>query len=295
MIARCFTPPNFRVVAVDESGRKEEWITKAESEVALIERLEEDGWTIETISPYNFSTWEKRAAELNAQIEAEWNKGDKLKFSSKQWRQLKRHLFEMFGDKCAYCEALSTHVTPGDVEHYRPKARVDDDESHPGYYWLAYDTENLLPACEECNRARGKMNRFPVEEGTRAFDPNDLEEERPLLLNPYLDDAPLIHIRFVKSGHVEPLTEKGAKSVDIYHLKRAKLRRDREAGINNMLRDLEVAVHQRGPKAAVDDMLEELREGKREYLAALLSCLLIWVEEKKREYAEAGEIIAAES
>ena len=295
MIARCFTPPNFRVVAVDESGRKQDWVTRAESEVALIERLEGDGWTVEAVKPYDFSTWEKRAAELGAKIEAERSKGDKPAFSSEQWRLLKHHLFEMFGDKCAYCEAVTTHVAAGDVEHYRPKARVDEEEDHPGYYWLAYETENLLPACEECNRARGKMNRFPVEEGTRAFDPDGLEEERPLLLNPYLDDAPLIHMRFAKTGHVEPLTEKGDSSVDIYHLKRPKLRQDREVGINNMLRDLEVAVFQRGLKIAVDDLLEELREGKREYLAALLSCLLTWVDEKKREYAEVDERLAAET
>ena len=71
--------------------------------------------------------------------------------------------------KCAYCEIrLTAGQRSGDVEHYRPKGRArrmdgkvvkvlrDGVEiDHPGYFWLAYDHRNLLPACSACNRRAG--------------------------------------------------------------------------------------------------------------------------------------------
>ena len=86
-----------------------------------------------------------------------------------------------FHGKCAYCEQVVTGDQHGDVEHYRPKGAVTDAENqtvyvvvdgqhraHPGYYWLAYDWKNLLPACIRCNQLSkssggeliGKGNRF---------------------------------------------------------------------------------------------------------------------------------------
>ena len=88
-----------------------------------------------------------------------------------------------FYGKCAYCESRIAENQPGDIEHFRPKNAVKDinnqnveinrghgNEPHPGYYWLAYSWQNLLPACRDCNsitRAKtkqrvGKGNRFPV-------------------------------------------------------------------------------------------------------------------------------------
>lgn len=50
--------------------------------------------------------------------------------------------------KCAYCETKFTHSSPGDVEHYRPKAgyqqAVTEPLRGPGYYWLGYEWSNLL-------------------------------------------------------------------------------------------------------------------------------------------------------
>jgi hypothetical protein len=62
---------------------------------------------------------------------------------------------------------------------------------HPGYYWLVYDWENLLPSCADCNRFRwhgddigaGKADRFPVQ-GDHAFRPEQLGREQPLLIDP---------------------------------------------------------------------------------------------------------------
>ena len=58
--------------------------------------------------------------------------------------------------KCCFCEAKVSHVSHGDVEHFRPKAGYQIDENaplvRPGYFWLAYDFSNLFFACQICNQ-----------------------------------------------------------------------------------------------------------------------------------------------
>lgn len=57
---------------------------------------------------------------------------------------------------CCYCESYCEGTTFGDVEHYLPKGyfqqHKDDKKNRPGYYWLAYKWDNLMYACEKCNR-----------------------------------------------------------------------------------------------------------------------------------------------
>jgi uncharacterized protein (TIGR02646 family) len=289
VIARKFSPPTFEVEATDEEGRKEKWVTGGDSEEAVTQRLESDGWTVHSATPYDFSQWLDRSVELLDKVEAARDRSEKPDFDSSHWGQLKRHLFELFGGKCAYCEAIARHVSSGDVEHYRPKARVQGEPDHPGYYWLAYQVENLLPACELCNRAGGKMNRFPVEDGTRAVDPTGLETERPLLLNPYLDDSPRTHLRFLKTGHVEGRTEKGRQSISVYRLGRLELRRAREKSIEVVEKDLEIEWLRLGIETAVANLLTELRTGKPEYSAALFSFLTDWLSEQQSRIAAIKE------
>src|SRR4051794_33084035 len=63
------------------------------------------------------------------------------------WRSFKPHLLQLFHGKCSYCESDFRSVDKGEVEHYRPKRRVSEDRTHPGYYWLAFDPSNFLLAC----------------------------------------------------------------------------------------------------------------------------------------------------
>lgn len=92
-------------------------------------------------------------------------------------------------DKCCFCEAKLTHISYGDVEHYRPKAAYKQADSEPltspGYYWLAYTWDNLLLSCTLCNQ-QYKKNLFPLQNPTdRARSHNDnIAAETPLLLNP---------------------------------------------------------------------------------------------------------------
>lgn len=128
---------------------------------------------------------------------------------------VKKRLEELFHGKCAYCESLYASQAPVDVEHYRPKGRIEGAADHPGYWWLAAEWTNLLPSCLDCNRRRkqlaptistklevlyqtmqtGKQDSFPLI-GVRATqEPDDLTAERPLLLDPTRDN-PDDHLAF---------------------------------------------------------------------------------------------------
>lgn len=129
-------------------------------------------------------------------------------FDSERWKKAKAQLIAETGGKCAYCEAPTTLVAYGDVEHYRPKSV---------YWWLAYCLDNYLVSCQLCNQ-KFKKAAFPIKNtkiasptikqettdteieslvGQIAPDPLNLtqvaefiehhQQERPLLLNPYFD------------------------------------------------------------------------------------------------------------
>ncbi|WP_400078762.1 hypothetical protein [Winogradskyella sp. R77965] len=103
-------------------------------------------------------------------------------------------------NKCAYCEKLAK----ADIEHYRPKGKVKEDNTHNGYYWLCYEWTNLLPSCVKCNRDGGKHSKFPIS-GIRIALPTllpgpqldlsthkanhaTLLNEEPLILHPEIDN-----------------------------------------------------------------------------------------------------------
>ena len=73
--------------------------------------------------------------------------------------------------KCAFCESRLLHVSHGDVEHFRPKAGYNifdwnslsgmSELDHRGYFWLAYEWENLYLSCQICNQTY-KKNFFAM-------------------------------------------------------------------------------------------------------------------------------------
>lgn len=65
--------------------------------------------------------------------------------------------------KCAYCEAKVRSIAHGDVEHFRPKAGYEQGHvfNRGGYFWQAYEWENLFYSCQVCNQVY-KGNLFPV-------------------------------------------------------------------------------------------------------------------------------------
>jgi hypothetical protein len=160
--------------------------------------------------------------------------------------------------KCAYCE----RIYKLDVEHYRPKAEVRNENNvivqvtnaagnlvdHPGYYWLCYEWSNLIPSCISCNREGGKNSKFPTihhYEHRPVFTPptldynsclvggNPLLTEQPYLLNPELDN-PVGFFKFVidpdKKGiriEGDDADRRGEITADICKLNRSEVKYDR--------------------------------------------------------------------
>jgi uncharacterized protein (TIGR02646 family) len=131
-------------------------------------------------------------------------------------------------DECAFCEAKILHVTPGDVEHFRPKRGVrqarHDPLALPGYYWLAYDWSNLLLACSNCN-SRHKGNLFPLVDPKKRCGSHRkrLSDEQPLFINPAETD-PAPHIEFTgETAHPRAGSLHGRTTIDELSLNRTEL------------------------------------------------------------------------
>jgi uncharacterized protein (TIGR02646 family) len=187
----------------------------------------------------------------------------KKKFNFKVYKdsELVTALEQIFGNKCAYCESSFGHVTPKDIEHYRPKSEVEIKGAparSPGYFWLAGDWSNLLVSCPDCNRARehevpgqsakvklGKQAQFPLSDEAKRVRQHTVdvktEETARLLLDPctddpdeflMFDDEGLIHPRVDAAGKV---MEKGKVSIDVYALQRKGLVEARLRVINDVI------------------------------------------------------------
>ena len=105
------------------------------------------------------------------------------------WRnqKVKKFLFNSQKKKCCYCERESL-IGETEVDHFRPKSAVKERGGHPGYWWLAYEWDNLLIACKPCNNKKG--SQFPLEkENKRAMTKeSSIKGERPYLINPLKED-----------------------------------------------------------------------------------------------------------
>jgi len=166
-------------------------------------------------------------------------------------------LEKLFADKCAYCETKGVAGFEWDVEHFRPKGRVAEDQHHPGYYWLAYTWTNLYLSCTFCNQRRkdkprwddpdeaaaaGKLDQFPLEPpGSRVMDPTGvLATEGRLLLDP-CDDQPEEHLSFTPKGSA--IARNGSlqakASIKVYALNRKRLRDARMLKIREVIDHIE--------------------------------------------------------
>ncbi|CAA6803023.1 MAG: Unknown protein [uncultured Aureispira sp.] len=163
-------------------------------------------------------------------------------------------LGSIYNHKCGYCESFSNHVATLQVEHFRPKAKVTEDSSHKGYYWLGCEWSNLLLACSKCNGKGAKGNFFPIlgnrvlhdtpfnhlgefNRITSLANSSFLANEQPLLLNPELD-APEQCLTFRYLGSLEGLNLKGRKSISTYKLNRNDLFLRRQDVVNKYVGQL---------------------------------------------------------
>ncbi|TCK67244.1 uncharacterized protein (TIGR02646 family) [Winogradskyella wandonensis] len=154
-------------------------------------------------------------------------------------------------NKCAYCERLAK----ADIEHYRPKKKVVEDNTHNGYYWLCYEWTNLLPSCVKCNREGAKHSKFPIL-GIRVYTPSFLAnaqlnlnhqraentpllDEMPYLLHPEVDD-PEAYFDFFNDPSGDGIRirgidaqNRGNETIGICLLNRQELRLERVENVIN--------------------------------------------------------------
>jgi len=197
---------------------------------------------------------------------AAWQQGAKdfdFKASVYAHESVKAALKVMQHDKCCFCEAKFSHISYGDVEHYRPKGGYKqtpaDALQQPGYYWLAYTWENLLLSCTLCNQ-QYKKNLFPVHNPAhRAFShAHDITQEDPLLINPTLVN-PQDYIGFREevpyaiNGNVH-----GKTTIAVLGLDREALNENRRSQLAELKILLDVVVLASQPKRANDLEFQEL-------------------------------------
>jgi hypothetical protein len=221
-------------------------------------------------------------------------------FKAYKHDEVRDYIEKLFAGKCAYCEAFYSSTAPVDIEHFRPKGAIENEPTHPGYWWLAADWHNLLPSCIDCNRRRkqrtlavntslmallgssasgqpggfknaGKKDAFPIK-GPRATDhksPAQLEAERPLLINPCIDD-PDDHLSFVVEQYTphslvvplprrqnstpNALDDRGAMSIQVFGLNRLGLVQER----TRLLRHLEFLGEQ---LIELNAIIEDMEDG----------------------------------
>lgn len=169
------------------------------------------------------------------------------------WKQAKVPYAKAQHAKCGYCEAkIGADPKGGDVEHYRPKGRVDEllehgeemaginlrDPKKPrrtqpiglGYWWLAYRWDNYLLACGTCNE-KWKGCLFPIA-GGRTTGPSrkGWGSEQALLLDPYGSYDPAEHLTFDEFGQIAPYGKSphGHATIETCHLARETLREHRQ-------------------------------------------------------------------
>lgn len=161
--------------------------------------------------------------------------------SRKIWRDYYRCLPNRLKKKCWYCEAEEIR-SDMPVDHFRPKGKVEDDNQHDGYWWLAYDWKNYRCACTYCNSRRnfeetegGKACKFPlVDPNTRAYSADDdILQETPEILDPF-DPDDWMSLWFDGDGlpvaipHCrEAQKKKVENSIDMFHLHETRITRKR--------------------------------------------------------------------
>ena len=203
--------------------------------------------------------WVERAEALKKRLLAEKDPAKRGEIISKNeiWSEIKSELRKVFYEKCWYTESPQTG-TDTDVDHFRPKKKVYErskaGDSHPGYWWLAYDLENYRYSCIYANRLRrdvetdlvgGKADRFPVVEETRAMSPEaNWKSEKAYLIDPCNADE-VAMITFKEDGEAMarfPAEQKykhemAMKSIECYNINHSefvKARMDVKARIEEL-------------------------------------------------------------
>lgn len=174
----------------------------------------------------------KEALSTHYRLPAEERARRRHPLNHKIWTSspVREALTEVFLSKCAYCETPLGGPEPANISHHRPTGNAlgmpegKSDLSSIDYYnWFAYEWENLLLVCAECDRS--KRNIFPLE-GPRARLRCTWTEaevsERALLINP-CGSEPRKHLLFLVDGSVTGLDKIGRATINVLSLDRRDL------------------------------------------------------------------------
>jgi hypothetical protein len=177
----------------------------------------------------NYATKASRHAAALSELTAEDGTADYAAISqyiaerrNQIWGDVKPYFMAAQHRKCGFCEVIITEST-GDVEHFRPKNAVwslaepgEEQESlvnlrgrkfnkdfASGYWWLAYNWGNYLVSCPTCNQ-KWKSALFPIaEQRLSAPTIGDEESETALLIDPFGNESPVLHLAFDELGQVQ--------------------------------------------------------------------------------------------
>lgn len=185
-------------------------------------------------------------------------------------RSVKKDLSKAQHGKCCFCEAKILHIDYGDVEHFRPKKSYKQTKGqrlqYPGYYWLAYNWNNLFLSCAICNE-RFKGNLFPlnVPANRAKSHHDDIDLEDPVFIHPS-DDEPENYISF----HDEiPVAingnNRGTKTIKWLGLDREELNEHRRTFLK-LLKNTKIIANLQLPESQdAQILLQELIMDKSEY------------------------------
>ncbi len=226
-----------------------------------------DGWQVRADQALNQLRAEIAAAEANALAmgqdpaiarKAAISNGLNVAARKQIWRDLNRKLAALRNNKCWYSESRNP-TADKNVDHFRPKNRVEEDPNHEGYWWLAFTWRNYRYASQWCNQRRvdaingtegGKWDRFPLRPGSfrahRETDDVDLEDFD--LLDP-IDPTDWKLLTFRLDGYPTPAKQPGTReyeratiSIEVYHLHCKELVTERRAVagmVQRVIQDLE--------------------------------------------------------
>lgn len=201
---------------------------------------------------------------------------------------LKKKLIEIFQGKCAYCDSTIVHISAGDVEHFRPKSK---------YWWMAAKWDNLLFACEKCNRT-GKIDKFPLLDEDFKYnynEPEKFDEEEKnyrLLINPCIENPENYFEYHEKEGviKVNPSIagdEKKKKmadiSIEVYALQRPELVQERQKLLILLFAQMEMTEKAIEQLKKHSDITSGLTKHLQEKLRRELELLLRY-NQSKRQY-----------
>jgi hypothetical protein len=212
-----------------------------------------------------------------AAVQQQINDGGEADFEGREsWKSFKSAMAPATFGKCGYCEVNVVAVDrfKGDVEHYRPKGRVDELIMEPdgsvrskplfasGYHWLAYSWTNYILTCNPCNSAY-KRNFFPLRVKPAAAPvEGDENGEVALLLSPFGRKDPSKHLIFDNLGVVGSRkgSAYGRATIAVCGLSRSALEKKRRHTAELLQRFLDVLGDAAASPDAIDLALQSIAD-----------------------------------